>query len=74
MTLPNLNHLKYFSDAVDLGSISAAAQKNLVTHPAVSRAIGVIENQLGLKLLVHKKKTFEVTPAGHLIAQKVKIF
>jgi DNA-binding transcriptional LysR family regulator len=72
MILPNLNHLKYFADAVELGSISAAAQKNSVTHPAVSRAISAMENQLGLKLLVHKKKSFEVTPMGYQIALKAK--
>lgn len=72
MILPNLNHLKYFADAVELGSISLAAQKNSVTHPAVSRAIQAIENQLGLKLLIHKKKSFEVTPQGFQIAVKAK--
>lgn len=72
MILPNLNHLKYFADSVELGSISLAAQKNSVTHPAVSRAIRAIENQLGLKLLIHKKKSFEVTPLGFQIALKAK--
>lgn len=72
MTLPNLYYLKYFSDAVDLGSISAAAQKNLVTHPAVSKAIHVLESQMDMKLLVHKKKNFEVTAAGRLLAKKAK--
>ena len=72
MILPNLNHLKYFADSVELGSVSAAAQKNSVSHPAVSRAIRALEDQLGLKLLVHKKKTFEVTAKGFQIAQKAK--
>lgn len=72
MILPNLNHLKYFADSVELDSISAAAQKNSITHPAVSRAIRAMEDQLGLKLLVHKKKSFEVTPMGLKIAQKAK--
>jgi DNA-binding transcriptional LysR family regulator len=72
MILPNLNHLKYFADSVELGSMSAAAQRNSVTHPAVSRAIQAMENQLGLKLLIHKKKSFEVTPMGFKIAQKAK--
>lgn len=72
MLLPNLNHLKYFADAVELGSISASAEKNLVTHPAVSRAIKAIENQLGVKLLIHKKKSFETTPIGQAVALKAK--
>ncbi|MGZ5280449.1 MAG: LysR family transcriptional regulator [Pseudobdellovibrionaceae bacterium] len=70
--LPNLNHLKYFTDAVELGSVSAAADKNLVTHPAISRAISALENHLGVELLTHKKKSFEVTPTGFLVARKAK--
>lgn len=72
MIYPNLNHLKYFSDAVDFGSISISAEKNLVSHPAVSRAIKAIENQLDVKLLIHRKKSFEVTPMGKVVAQKAK--
>jgi LysR family hydrogen peroxide-inducible transcriptional activator len=59
-------------DAVELGSISAAAKKNLVSHPAVSQAITKMENDLGFELLVHQRKTFEVTPAGYVLAQKAK--
>jgi DNA-binding transcriptional LysR family regulator len=47
ITYPNLHYLKYFADAVDLGSVSGAAQKNLVTHPAISRAISALERHLG---------------------------
>ncbi|MBC7466459.1 MAG: LysR family transcriptional regulator [Bdellovibrio sp.] len=72
MTLPNLYYLKYFADAVDLGSVSAAAQKNLVTHPAVSKAIQILESQMDIKLLEHKKKSFEVTPAGRRLAKRAK--
>lgn len=70
--LPNLNHLKYFCDAVELGSISASAQRNLVTHPAVSRAISAIERQMGVQLLKRKKKNFEVTVAGLQMARRAR--
>lgn len=73
ITYPNLYHLKYFSDAVALGSISGAAQKNLVTHPAISRAIAALENHLGTPLLEHRKKSFKVTEAGYLVAEQAKI-
>jgi hypothetical protein len=42
----------FFADAVEFGSITSSAEKNLVSHPAVSRAIRAIEDQLGVKLLV----------------------
>ncbi len=73
ITYPNLYHLKYFVDAVALGSISAAAQKNLVTHPAISRAISSLENHLGIPLLVHQKKSFKLTEAGHKVSQQAEI-
>lgn len=72
ITYPNLYHLKYFADAVALGSISAAAQKNLVTHPAISRAISALENHLGTALLEHRKKSFNVTESGYVIAEQAK--
>ncbi|MFN8845925.1 MAG: LysR family transcriptional regulator [Bdellovibrionales bacterium] len=73
ITYPNLHHLKYFSDAVTLGSISGAAQKNLVTHPAISRSIAALENHLGTSLLEHRKKSFKVTETGYLVAEQAKI-
>ena len=72
ITYPNLFHLRYFVDAVDLNSISLAAKKNLVSHPAISRAINSLENHLGLELLEHKKKSFSVTKAGFEIAEQAR--
>lgn len=73
ITYPNLYHLKYFADAVQLGSISAAAQKNLVTHPAISRAISSLENHLGFELMEHQKKAFKVTKKGYQVAEQAQI-
>ena len=73
ITYPNLYHLRYFVDAATLGSVSAAAQKNLVTHPAISRAISALELHLGTTLLVHKKKSFKLTEAGYRVAEHAAI-
>lgn len=67
-TYANPYYLKYFIDAVELGGISASAQKNLVSHPAVSKAIRSLELQHQIKLLRHQKKSFEVTEAGYQFA------
>lgn len=72
ITYINPYYLRYFVDAVDLGSISASAQKNLISHPAVSRAIKNLENELQIKLLIHQKKTFEVTEEGFQFALEAK--
>ncbi|MBL7545421.1 MAG: LysR family transcriptional regulator [Bdellovibrionaceae bacterium] len=73
VTYPNLYHLKYFVDAVSLGSISEAARKNLVTHPAVSRAISSLEKHVGTSLLEHQKKSFKVTKKGYQVAEQAYI-
>ena len=73
ITYPNLYHLKYFAEAVELGSISRAAEKNLVTHPAISRAISALEKHLGIPLLEHQKKSFKVTAAGYQIAKQARL-
>lgn len=73
ITYPNLYHLKYFVDAVALGSISGAAQKNFVTHPAISRSISALEKHLGTPLLEHQKKSFKLTDAGYKVAEQAQI-
>lgn len=72
ITYPNLYHLKYFADAAALGSISRAAEKNFVTHPAVSRAISALEEYLGTPLLEHQKKSFKLTEAGYKVAEQAQ--
>lgn len=73
ITYPNLYHLKYFVDAVALGSISGAAHKNLVTHPAISRSISALEKHLGTPLMEHQKKSFKLTEAGFKVAEQAQI-
>jgi len=67
-----LHHLKYFVDAVSHGSISGAAQKNLVTHSAISRAILSLEQYLDIPLLEHRKKIFKPTEAGYKVAEQAQ--
>lgn len=68
VTLSNIYYLRYFVDAVNLKSISKAAEKNLVSHPAISKAIRILEAENQLNLINHKKKRFEVTQDGLLFA------
>jgi DNA-binding transcriptional LysR family regulator len=72
MTLPNPYHLQYFVDAVELGSVSAAARRNLVGHPTVSQGIKSLEKHLGLQLLDHRKKRFEVTADGQALVERAR--
>lgn len=72
ITYPNLYYLKYFVDAVELESISGSAQRNSVSHPAVSRAISSLEKHLGVELLEHQKKLFKVTETGYQVANQAR--
>ena len=60
----NTYHIKYFLDAAKNKSVSASAQINHISHSAVSLAIRSLENELGIELLHHGKRKFEITSDG----------
>ncbi len=64
MHLPDLNTLLLFLRAVDSGSLSKAAQRSHIALSAASRRIGMLEDQLGLRLLTRTATGVEPTPAG----------
>jgi LysR family transcriptional regulator, low CO2-responsive transcriptional regulator len=71
----NLTHLGYFYDACTAGSIVASAEKNFVTHSAISQGIKRLEQSLGLELMIHKKRQFIITNEGrHLLKACERIF
>lgn len=60
----NFYHLKYFLDAVRLGSISSSAKTNNMSQSAISQAITKLEKELGCLLLSHLPKKFKLTDDG----------
>jgi DNA-binding transcriptional LysR family regulator len=60
----NIQNLKYFIDSARFKSMTKAADLNHLSRPAVSQAIQKLEQELGVKLLVHKRRSFELTQAG----------
>ena len=68
----NLIDLRYFSDAVALGSIKLAADLNFVSSPAISTAIRRLEQDLNLELLQHKKNQFVPNEKGLLLFEEAK--
>lgn len=60
----NLIYLKYFCDAVRVGSISTAAKLNHVSQSAVSQGINKLEKSLGRLLISHQPNRFKVTEEG----------
>lgn len=72
MLQPNIYHFKYYTDAINLGGIAAAAKKNNVSQSAVSQAIKGLENSFNCQLLIHKKNHFVPSPEGRIIAKRIE--
>jgi DNA-binding transcriptional LysR family regulator len=70
----NIYHLRYFTDAVKLGSLSASANKNRVSHSAVSQSIRSLEKFFAGELLHHKKRGFETTEMGRRVFEELLVF
>lgn len=71
----NIYNLKYFADSARLGSITKAAELNHISRPAISQAIQKLEDELGVQLLEHKRRTFALTEAGRtLLAKSEEVF
>ena len=50
--------------------MGAAASKYRVTNSAISQGIRALETELGVSLLVHRKRFFELTDAGRFLFEK----
>jgi DNA-binding transcriptional LysR family regulator len=70
-TTPNLRHLVLFDSVVRRGSVSAAARAAHLSQPAVTQAVGHIEDALGARLLQRSYSGLALTGAGHAAAQRV---
>jgi len=62
--LPDTTSLALFINAVDLGSISRAAEVSHLALAAASRRIALLEHHYRVKLLVRTSRGVEPTPAG----------
>jgi DNA-binding transcriptional LysR family regulator len=62
---PSLNALRAFEATARLGSVSLAAHELHVTHGAISRQIGVLEDALGYRLFERQGRNLMATAAAH---------
>lgn len=71
---PNLNHLRYFLTAVQLGSHAKAAKFHRVSQPAISLAINKLEESFNVTLVMNLKNRFKLTPEGEkLVAEAPRL-
>ncbi|WP_108124202.1 LysR family transcriptional regulator [Saccharospirillum mangrovi] len=69
--LPNLRHLRAFSEVATSGSVSAAANQIFLSQSAVTQAIGKLESSLGTTLFLRRHNGMFLTDAGELFATRV---
>lgn len=70
--LPSISCLRALEAVDRLGSAVAAADDLALTHSAVSRQLKVLEQQMGVTLLVRDGKGLKLTPAGQRYAQSIR--
>lgn len=66
------HQLRYFTAAAEELSISNAARRLHVTQPALSRAIGLLEDELGVALFDRIKKRIHLTDAGRFFLSRAR--
>lgn len=59
-----LEQIEYFVAAVENGSFSRAAGQMFVSHSSVSRGVSVLEEELGVHLLIRGRQSLQCTEAG----------
>ena len=61
-----LRQLRYFVTAAELGSISKAAEMCRVAQPSISQQLGMLEADLGVRLLQRSSRGVKLTADGEL--------
>ncbi len=67
----NLRHLRVFAAVVETGSITRAAERALVSQPAVTQAVAKIEKIVGQALLQRTPQAMFPSPAGRVLASRI---
>lgn len=70
--MSHFDDLFWLVEVVDAGTLSAAAEKHNVTSAAVSKRLRLLEERLGVKLLVRTTRHLRTTEAGELYYQRGK--
>ena len=67
----NLSQYKIFYEVAKTGNISKAAKDLFISQPAISKAIGKLEESLGTRLFLRNSRGVQLTPEGNVLFQHV---
>ena len=65
-----LKQIRYFQSVVRYGNFTSAAEEHYISQSAISQQIKALEDELGVKLLERKKRSFTLTEAGKYFYKK----
>lgn len=68
----NLSQYKIFYEVAKAGNISRAAKELYISQPAISKAIGKLEDNLGIALFTRSSRGVQLTPEGEILFDHVK--
>jgi DNA-binding transcriptional LysR family regulator len=66
----NLQRLRYFEAVGRFASFRRAADELNITQPALSRQISVLEEEVGVPLLIRSKRKVTLTPGGAYLLER----
>ncbi|MBQ8912769.1 MAG: LysR family transcriptional regulator, partial [Lachnospiraceae bacterium] len=65
-----LRQIEHFQAVIEEKSFTEAAEKCHISQSAISQSIKSLEDELGVKLLTRKNRSFDVTEAGEYFYKK----
>ncbi|WPJ97404.1 LysR substrate-binding domain-containing protein [Coraliomargarita algicola] len=68
----DLRQLRYFTEAAEAGSISAAAKRCSISQPSLSQQIMSLEEEVGEQLMERRPRGIELTAGGELLLRHAK--
>ena len=67
----HLSQYRIFYEVARCGNISRAAKELYISQPAISKAIGKLEESLGTRLFLRNSRGVQFTPEGNVLFQHV---
>lgn len=64
--------LRTLVEVVATGSVHGAAERLMVSQPAVSAALASLQKEVGVALVIRAGRGLEITPAGHVFARQAR--